>query len=68
MHSLTHTAQITETAATEAIFNACCANETRADRGNVTFRQFINGNEWEAVLRDASGTVVAMATVDKFDV
>lgn len=72
MHNLTHTEAITESLATDLIFNACRANEDRSDWQNgdgysVTFKLFINGREWEATLRDAAGTVVAIATVDKFD-
>jgi hypothetical protein len=67
MMNLTHTAEITEGKAMEAIFNACRANEARQPKGNVTFLLMANGNH-EAALRDSDGVVVALAEVDKFDV
>lgn len=66
MMNLTHTAEITEGKAMEAIFQACRANEARAPKGNVTFRVTIHGHE--AALRDANGVVVALADVDQFDI
>lgn len=65
MHSLTHTKDITETKAMDAIFNACRANPSREAKGNVTFRPTISGHE--AALRNAEGVVIALANVDEFD-
>lgn len=66
MMNLTHTAEITEGNAMEAIFNACRANEDRAPKSNVTFTVTTNGHE--AALRDANGVVVALADVDQYDI
>ena len=62
---------ITESQATELIFDGCRANEAREPKkvGNgceVTFTSLANGLH-QAVLRDASWTPVAMATVDQYD-
>ena len=67
MLNLEHTNDITESRATDAIFDACRANEQRLPKNGVTFRLLVNGNH-EAALRDASGVVVALAEVDHFDV
>ncbi|ABL96783.1 hypothetical protein BcepF1.052 [Burkholderia phage BcepF1] len=66
MYAIRNTNAITETAAIEAIFNACRSNDARAPKDNVTFRLLANG-EYEATLRDADGVVIAQAIVDKFD-
>lgn len=65
MKNLTHTADITEGKATEAIFNACRGNEKREAKNGVTFCTTVFGHE--AVLRDEFGIVVAIADVDEFD-
>ena len=64
-------AKITEGKAENLIFDACRANEDRADWKNaegyaVTFKLCADGTH-EAALRDASGEVVALANVDSFD-
>lgn len=73
MRNMIHTSEITEGKAATAIFNACRDNEKRENKGGVncagvTFLQFASGNEFEATLHNAEGIVIAIATVDEFDV
>lgn len=74
MHSLTHAVSISETLATEIIMNACKNNIERKPYSTpgkpASFTVTFNGlykDENEAVVRDANGFVVAIASVDKFD-
>ncbi len=71
MRNLEHTTDITEGAATEAIFDACRANPESETRKvgdyTVSFGIFSNGREHEAAVRNSEGTVVALAIVDEFD-
>lgn len=68
MRNLTRmTEKICEGDAIDCIFNACRANTDRQDKNGVSFTQLINGNEYQAVLRDATGIVIAIAIVDEFD-
>lgn len=74
MHSLKvyDKRDITEGAATEAIFNACRGNGARVDRrentlGGVTFER-LYGFVYVATLRDAGGVLLAKAIIDEYDV
>ncbi len=63
---------IDESMARNLIFDACRANEKRADWKNaegfkVNFVLFADGN-CEAILRNHDGIIVAMAVVDETDV
>lgn len=71
MQNVQVTAEISEGKATDLIFNACRANETRADWKNaegyaVSFRLNADGTH-EAALRNPEGVVVGLAVVDSFD-
>ena len=71
MQNVQTSAKISEGKATDLIFNACRANEARADWKNaegyaVSFKLRADGTH-EAALRDPSGEVVALANVDSFD-
>jgi hypothetical protein len=75
MQDLTYiSSAITGGAASDVIFEACRGNEARQSRTfhdfgsdfGVTFAPLANGGH-QAAVRDASGTVVAMANVDEFD-
>lgn len=69
MINLTHTKEITEGKAMEAILNACRANEKRVNKGNVTFIAYGPGSAVaQASLRNDQGLVVAIAIVDQFDI
>jgi len=57
---------ISEGKATEAIMDACRANESRQPKGGVTFMLCADGSH-TAALRDENGIVVALANVDEFD-
>lgn len=67
MRDLTHTKDITEGKATDAIFNACRANPERKNTEDVSFNWYGGSDMYEAVLRNAEGFVVAIAIVDQFD-
>ena len=71
MQHLTHVPEIAEQVAMNLIFDACRSNlrrepRTLRDGYTVTFNLKANG-EHEAVLRDASSEVVALADIDGFD-
>ena len=79
MNSLTFLAgSITETAATEAIFDACRANPERntvfVGKGEtkVSFTRLALdvgiGQRYEACLRNEEGVVVALANIDDSDI
>lgn len=71
MHTLKHSKEITESFAMNEIFNACRANESRKNVGNVSFKLFPTayGSYWEATLRRFPGSkVLATAIVDEWDV
>jgi hypothetical protein len=67
MYNLKTLTTVSEHAATDAIFNACRANEKREARHNVTFLLMTNGH-YEAALRGDDGYVVALAAVDENDI
>ena len=75
MQNLTHAPEVTEGMATEAITQACRANEKREVRKGsvggswckVSFTLLADGTH-EAALRNADGIVIALANVDEFDI
>ena len=71
MQHLTFAPFVTETFATETIFNACRDNPERntyngSGMVRVTFTLLADGTH-EACLRNGHGVVVALANVDEFD-
>ena len=62
---------VTESFATDLIFNACRANEHRCDwtdgKYSVKFIMCKDGT-YEAVLKNVDGINIATANVDQFDV
>jgi hypothetical protein len=69
MQNLTHTKEITEGKAMEAIFNACRANPGRKNNDKVTFIQYAEGSPVaHATLRNEQGFVIASAMVDQYDI
>lgn len=74
MKNLSTDSSISESTATEVIFDACRDNEhldrvsVKNRRGEfvVTFKLNADGTH-EATIRDYEGVVVAFATVDEFD-
>lgn len=71
MHSLEHSAAITEGQATNVIFDAARANpkRERRDAGSYVVQfSHISGTEYRATVRDRSGLSVAIAVIDEFDI
>lgn len=71
MYNVQTNEKISEGEAENLIFDACRANEARADWKNakgfaVSFRLRVDGDH-EAALRNPEGEVVALAVVDAFD-
>lgn len=72
MIDLQHTADLTESAATEVIFTACRDNTKREARSvagwDVSFIELLNGQHLAAVRApNHARTLVATAVVDGFD-
>lgn len=75
MHDLTHAAHLTEADASNLIFDACRANEARANvttktragqAVSVTFTALPSGEHMARVI-DENGFLIAAAWVDQFD-
>ena len=68
MHILKHSKQITESFAMNEIFNACRANEARKSVGNVVFEHAHANTYYATLYRYPGNEVLALATVDQWDV
>lgn len=77
MQNLTHSPEVTETFATNAVFDACRANPERLSKyvchgsAMASFTLLADGTH-EVCIRsdqaDLQGVVIALANVDQFDI